>query len=69
MLAGEAHGWLRGRVHAELGTLADLGGNRLRAADEYRTAMRIARAENDQVSYEAAAALLRAGYRRPEGGR
>jgi hypothetical protein len=69
VLSGEAHEWLRGRAHAELGKLADLGGDRLRAADEYRTAMRIARAENDQVSYEAAAALLRAGYRRPEGGR
>ena len=35
-LAGATRDWVRGRVHKELGKLADLAGDRPRALDEYR---------------------------------
>jgi hypothetical protein len=61
----EAPEWLRGRAHLELGKLADLAGNRGLAIEEYRTAQRIGRAEDDSTSEEEAAKLLRAPYRGP----
>ena len=62
-LAGEAQEWVRGRAHRELGKVADLRGDRSRAADEYRLAIRIGRAENDSTSADEAAKLLKKGYR------
>ena len=66
VLAGEAHEWVRGRAHKELGTIADLRGDRAGAAAAYRTALRIARAEDDGECEEEAATLLKSGYRRPQ---
>jgi tetratricopeptide (TPR) repeat protein len=63
VLTGEAHDWLRGRAHKELGKLADLAGDRARAAQEYRLAARICRAHRDSDCSEEAAALMKAGYR------
>jgi len=63
VLRGEAHGWVRGRAHKELGKLADLAGNRSAALDEYRIAVRIGRAENDTASADEAARLLKTAYR------
>ena len=63
VLDGEAHEWVRGRAHKELGKLADLAGDRRRAADEYRIAIRICRAEHDAACGDEAATLLKRGYR------
>ena len=46
-LAGATRDWLRGRVHKELGKLADLAGDRPRALDEYRLADRLCRQDHD----------------------
>jgi tetratricopeptide (TPR) repeat protein len=46
-LALATRDWLRGRVHKELGKLADRSGNRLAARDEYRLADRLCRADHD----------------------
>jgi tetratricopeptide (TPR) repeat protein len=61
VLTGEAQEWVRGRAHKELGKLADRTGNRARAAEEYRLAIRIGRAENDGSSADEAARLLKRG--------
>jgi tetratricopeptide (TPR) repeat protein len=63
VLTGEAPDWLRGRAHKELGKLADLSGDRARAAEEYRLAVRTCRAHHDAACSEEAAALLKGGYR------
>jgi tetratricopeptide (TPR) repeat protein len=46
-LAGDARDWLRGRVHKELGTIADRSGNRALARDEYRLAERLCQSDHD----------------------
>jgi tetratricopeptide (TPR) repeat protein len=48
-VAGEARNWVRGRAHIELGKLADAAGRRQQALDEYRAAVRLARAGSDDV--------------------
>ena len=62
-LAGATRDWLRGRVHKELGKLADLAGNRQRALDEYRLAARFCRQDEDASCADEAAALLGTAYR------
>ena len=44
-----APNWVYGRVHLELGRLADRKGDRTRGASEYRTALALCRAGNDRV--------------------
>ena len=39
--------WVRGRIHKELGKVAELGGNRPRALEEYRLAERLCRQDHD----------------------
>lgn len=56
--------WVRGRIHLELGKVADLQGRRSVALDEYRQARTIADANNDAIA-EAAASRFE---RRPYGG-
>ena len=63
VLAAEAHDWVRGRAHKELGKIAELAGDRAGAHVEYRLAIRIARAQDDEACYEEACRLLKAGYR------
>jgi tetratricopeptide (TPR) repeat protein len=46
-LALATRDWLRGRIHKELGKLADRSGNRLAARDEYRLADRLCRTDHD----------------------
>jgi tetratricopeptide (TPR) repeat protein len=46
-LADTARDWVRGRVHKELGKLADLTGNRPRALEEYRLAALLCRQDHD----------------------
>jgi len=56
--------WVRGRIHLELGKVADLQGRRSVALDEYRQARTIADDNNDAIA-EAAAGRFE---RRPYGG-
>lgn len=63
VLGGEAHDWLRGRAHNELGKAADLAGRRDAARGEYRQALRIARAAQDEAAADEARALLASAYR------
>ena len=40
-------GWVRGRIHVELGRIADLGGRRAEALNAYRTAKTVCETSND----------------------
>jgi tetratricopeptide (TPR) repeat protein len=59
-LAIEAHAWVHGRAHKELGRIADLAGDRPKAVAAYRLAVRICRAEHDDVCADEAGKLLNA---------
>lgn len=54
--------WVRGRVHMELGKLADIGGNRPQAREHYSIAKRIAGEHNDPVGGKEADQWLREPY-------
>jgi tetratricopeptide (TPR) repeat protein len=62
-LAGATRDWLRGRIHRELGRLADLAGNRPAARDEYQEAMRLCREDRDGSCVDESRALLKTPYR------
>ena len=62
-LSAEANDWVHGRAHKELGKLADLSGDRSAAAEEYRLAMRLCRADDDAVCSDEAKRLITTGYR------
>ena len=62
-LAGATRDWVRGRVHKELGKLADLAGNHSRALDEYRLADRLCRQDHDGHCSDEVKKLMKAGYR------
>jgi tetratricopeptide (TPR) repeat protein len=62
-LAGTTRDWVRGRVHKELGKLADLAGDRPRALDEYRRADGLCRRDRDTDCSDEAKRLIKAGYR------
>jgi tetratricopeptide (TPR) repeat protein len=51
-LTGATRGWVRGRAHKELGKLADLGGNRPLALEEYQLAERLCRQDHDSECRE-----------------
>lgn len=55
--------WVRGRVHRELGKLAQLAGDRSRALGEYREAYRLCHADNDTECTGELQLLRKAGYR------
>ncbi len=55
--------WVRGRIHRELGKLADLAGDRLRARDEYRLADRLCEQDHDTDCADEARALMKTAYR------
>ena len=55
--------WVQGRIHTELGKLADLAGDRARALDEYRVAVRLCDDGEDDVCVKSAKALMKSGYR------
>lgn len=63
VLESEAPEWLRGRAQMELGKLADLTGDRTRATQAYREAVRRCRAEQDSTCAAEAGKLLKSGYR------
>jgi tetratricopeptide (TPR) repeat protein len=62
-LAGATRDWVRGRVHRELGKLADLAGDRPRALDEYRAANRLCRQDRDGECSDEVTRLIKARYR------
>jgi tetratricopeptide (TPR) repeat protein len=55
--------WVRGRIHTELGKLADLAGDRTRARTEYGTAVKLGEQSNDSVGVDEAKRLLDQPYR------
>jgi tetratricopeptide (TPR) repeat protein len=58
VLAMPATDWVRGRAHKELGKLAAASGDRARAAEEYRLAIRLCRAADDTVCSDEVKQLL-----------
>jgi len=62
-LAVAVRDWVRGRVHKELGKLADLAGARVRALDEYAVADRLCRADHDSDCSDEIKALKKTSYR------
>ena len=55
--------WVRGRVHKELGKIADLRHDRTSAINEYQTADRLCRADADDLCRKDLKTLIRDGYR------
>jgi tetratricopeptide (TPR) repeat protein len=58
----EGRNWVKGRIHTELGRLADLAGDRARAVSEYQTAVRLSDGDNDPGGAADARALLNKPY-------
>jgi len=58
-LTGQAREWVRGRIHAELGRLAEQAGQREQARAQYRLALQLAERGNDPVGKHEAESLLR----------
>ena len=63
-LRSQGRDWVLGRVHTELGKLADLVGDRATAVAEYRQAVTLARADSDDRGADEASNLLDRPYRR-----
>jgi tetratricopeptide (TPR) repeat protein len=63
-LAGDVQDWVRGRVHTELGKLADRAGDRSRARAEYETALSILRNTNDPAGEREARTLSTSSEKR-----
>jgi tetratricopeptide (TPR) repeat protein len=62
-LDGAVRDWLRGRIHKELGKLADLAGDRARAREEYQLADRLCRQDRDAACSDELRSLKKKGYR------
>lgn len=62
-LRGDARDWVRGRIHAERGKLADLAGDRKRALAEYERARALGETDNDPIGVQEARRLIRSPYR------
>ncbi len=60
---GSGPGWIRGRVHLEMGKIADLAGDRARARNEYNVAIGLCEKSSDPGGAEAAKKLLDTPYR------
>jgi tetratricopeptide (TPR) repeat protein len=67
-LAAAVRDGVRGRIHKELGKLADLVGDRARAVAAYREAERLCRADRDEACTKDLKALMKTGYRPPSRG-
>jgi tetratricopeptide (TPR) repeat protein len=63
-LAEQAPAWVRGRIHVELGKLADLGGDRPRARQHYQQAVALCETGRDGRCVEEATRLRDRGYTR-----
>jgi tetratricopeptide (TPR) repeat protein len=62
-LAAEPPGWIRGRVHLELGKIDDLGGRRAGALEHYKTAKSTCEASRDPGCANEAGRLIRRPFR------
>ena len=62
-LAGAVRDWVRGRVHKELGKLADLDGDRARALQEYRLAGRLCQDDHDSDCVNDVKNFMKTRYR------
>jgi tetratricopeptide (TPR) repeat protein len=62
-LADPSRPWVQGRIHIELGKLADLAGDRPHAVDEYRRAVPLCDRDDDDLCVKQARALLKVRYR------
>jgi tetratricopeptide (TPR) repeat protein len=62
-LPGATRDWVRGRVHKELGKLADLAGDRPRALGEYRVADPLCHQDHDVDCSAEVKKLMKARYR------
>ena len=62
-LADPSRPWVQGRVHTELGKLADRAGDRAGALAEYRQAIRLCSGDDDDVCAKTARDLMKRGYR------
>jgi hypothetical protein len=58
-----SRGWVRGRIHMELGKAADLTGDRPRAKGEYRSAIRLCEQDDDGEGADQARTLLKNRFR------
>jgi len=59
----ESRKWVTGRVHAELGKLADLKGERKTASDHFKQAQKLADEDNDPIGSAAAERWIGAAYK------
>ncbi|HYN10537.1 MAG TPA: tetratricopeptide repeat protein [Vicinamibacterales bacterium] len=66
-LAAAIRDGIRGRIHKELGKLADLEGDRARAVAAYREADRLCRSDRDEACTRDMKTLIKTGYRRGVG--
>lgn len=55
--------WIRGRIHNELGKIADLASDRARALSEYHAADQLCRADRDATCSDEARALIKRVYK------
>ncbi len=62
-LAAEPPGWIRGRVHLELGKIEDLGGRRSGALEHYKTAKSTCEASRDPKCADEAGRLIRRPFK------
>jgi tetratricopeptide (TPR) repeat protein len=61
-LKAPARPWVHGRVHIELGKIADLAGNRAGAIQEYEEAARLCAGDGDEAGAREARMLAKEGY-------
>ena len=59
----ESRKWVTGRVHAELGKLADLKGERKTATEHFKQAQKLADEDNDPIGSAAAGRYIRTAYK------
>jgi tetratricopeptide (TPR) repeat protein len=62
-LEDPSRAWVQGRVHIEIGKLADLAGHRSTAIGEYRQAVRLCDGGEDDACVKDASALIKLAYR------
>jgi tetratricopeptide (TPR) repeat protein len=62
-LTAEPPGWIRGRVHVELGKIEDLGGRRAGALEHYQTAKKTCEASRDPKCADEAGRLIRRPFK------
>jgi tetratricopeptide (TPR) repeat protein len=62
-LRDPSRAWVQGRIHTELGKLADLAADRSSAIEEYRHAVRLCGEGEDDLCVKDARTLMKGGYR------